>query len=98
MVPDMPQKRVTMFFVEGLSDKLKGFIKAHRLNTSDDALGFALDLEVTSYPQQHKSFRNQNSDDESHLKVPNLPKAMPLKREKESSNELRRRNLCFYCK
>lgn len=49
MVPNMTEKRVTMLFVEGLNDKLKGLVKARRPNTLDDAIQLALDLDITPF-------------------------------------------------
>ena len=56
MVPDMTERRVTMLFVEGLSDGLRGLVKAHKPSTLHDAIGLALDLETTPPFQPQKIF------------------------------------------
>lgn len=53
MVPDMSERRVTMLFVEGLSDNLRGLVKAHKPSTLHDAIGLAIDLKVTPPFQPH---------------------------------------------
>ena len=54
MVPNISQKRITIFFIEGLMDKLKALVKVHRPNSLDDAIGLALDLDVTPSNQPPK--------------------------------------------
>lgn len=52
MAPKMLEKRVTMLFVEGLHDRMRGLVKAHKPKTLDEAIERALDLDTTptSYP------------------------------------------------
>ena len=49
MIPNMAQKRITMLLIEGLSDKLKGLVKAHRPGSLDDTIGLVMDLEVIPF-------------------------------------------------
>ena len=56
MVPNMTERHVTMLFVEGLSDKLCGLVKAHKPSTLHETIGLALDLETAPPFQPQKNF------------------------------------------
>lgn len=94
MVPDMTERRVTMLFVEGLSDRLHGLVKAHKLSTLHDAIGLALDLETTPPVQPHKFFSGSQSKQKNFKPQKNFSSKI----DQESRNELRRKKLCFNCK
>lgn len=95
MVPDMSERRVTMLFVEGLSNRLRGLVKAHKPNTLHDAIGLALDLETTSsFQPQKKNFSSWKPNKKGF----NQQKNISPKINEESRNELRRKKLCFSCK
>lgn len=103
MVPDMPQKRITMLFVEGPNDRLKGLVKAHRPNSLDDAIGLAMDLEVSAPYQPHKKeYRpwkaEKKGPNQQRNTSFNQPRSTPSKADQESRNELRRKKLCFSSK
>jgi len=95
MVPDMIEKRTIMLFVEGLNDKLKGLVKAHKPSTLDDAIELALDLDTTpSFHPQKKTFKGSSSNQRGF----NQPKYQPPRMDQETKNEMRRKKLCFSCK
>ena len=59
MVPDMPQKRSVMLFIEGLQDKVKGLVRAFQQATLKDAIDVTLRLDTTpTYPSDKRAFRD----------------------------------------
>ncbi|XP_059068173.1 uncharacterized protein LOC131858745 [Cryptomeria japonica] len=101
MVPDMPQRRSVMLFIEGLQDRLKGLVRAFQPATLKEAIEVTLRLDTvpTSYQADKKPFRDsrpaqkantsQNKEGTS-AKTPWM--------NQETRNELRRKKLCFSCK
>ena len=84
-----------MLFVEGLSDRLRGLVKAHKPSTLHDAIGLALDLETTPPFQPQKKFFSGSQSKQKNFRP---QKNFPPKSDQESRNELRRKKLCFNCK
>ena len=60
MVPDMTQKRSVMLFIEGLQDRLKGWVRGFQPATLKDAIDvtFRLDTTPTSYQTDKKPSGN----------------------------------------
>lgn len=60
MVLDMPQRRKVILFIEGLQDRLKGWVCAFKSATLKDAIDVTLRLDTTpnSYQIDKKSFKD----------------------------------------
>lgn len=100
MVPEMPDSRVVMFFIEGLHERYRGLVKALKPKTLQEAIQLTLDLDTTPPPstfqQNKKSSEGSKPSQSSSSQLPSAPP--PPKMDRESRNELRRKKLCFSCK
>ncbi|KAH9323964.1 hypothetical protein KI387_043905 [Taxus chinensis] len=95
MVPEMPERRVVMLFIEELHDRLRGLVKALKPTTLHEAIRTTLDLDTTLVQPQRKNVKEEKSEQQEQptsSKVEFTPKM-----EIVSKNELHRKNLCFYC-
>lgn len=54
MVTDMAEDRMIYFFVKGLFGPLRGWVKAFKPKTLDEAVGTTLDLESSSSSNKNK--------------------------------------------
>jgi outer membrane translocation and assembly module TamA len=94
MVPDMTESRLLMMYIEGLTEPLRGWVKAFKPNTLQDAIERTKDLVGAAYKN----------------KVTPRPPVIPRGREtrqvdkgkgkmdEATRRELRRKQLCFTCK
>ncbi|KAH9292872.1 hypothetical protein KI387_041945, partial [Taxus chinensis] len=99
MVPEMPEKRVVMLFIEGLHDRLRGFVKALKPRNLHEAIQTAMDLDTTPpFQPQKKNVKNEKSEQhESEQPTSSKVESTP-KMDQETRNELRRKKFCFHCK
>lgn len=102
MVTGISERRLTILFIEGLFEPMKGWIKAFDPPTLQETMRKAHSMELTT---PHKQFGTKPSS--SYTENKSNPKkadnadqkkrsAAPL--DQDTMNDLRRRKLCFYCK
>lgn len=101
MVPNISERRLVVLFIEGLSEPLRGWIKAFDPSTLQEAMRKARSMELAA-PQSKfsskasssykdgKSFSKKNEKSDFKGKS-----AAPLN--KDTIDDLREK-LCFYCK
>ncbi|XP_057812846.2 uncharacterized protein LOC131026858 [Cryptomeria japonica] len=101
MVPDMPQRHSVMLFIEGLQDRLKGWVCAFNLTTLKDTIDVTLRLDTTptSYQTDKKSFKDSRPPQKANAsQFRDGQTTRPPRMDQETQNDLRRRKLCFSCK
>lgn len=97
-VPDVLDKRLMFFFIEGLSDSFQGLVRVLEPATLEEAIRRALNLEdSTKNKPMIKNVSMGQPKKPSHEITPQ-PLKLPLQSPEMSKNELRRRGLCYYCK
>jgi hypothetical protein len=96
MVTDISEARLVMLFVEGLSEPLRGWVKAYKPATLQDAVSRARDMQDVvpksrfplkpTFPQKNKEVKPFQKD---WAGKPRL--------DEETRRELRKKKLCFNC-
>ena len=102
MVSDISESWLIMLFTEALSKPLRGWVKAYRPITLQDAISRTLDL------QDFVPKNKQPQKTTSLLENKEKPTPLPENRERiipqrewlneDTRRDLRRKNLCFACK
>ena len=102
MVSDILESRLIMLFTEALSERLRGWVKAYRPITLQDAISRTLDLQdfVPKNKQPQKTTTlPENKEKPTHL-LENRERIIPQREwlNEDTRRDLRRKNLCFACK
>jgi hypothetical protein len=96
-VTDISEQRLVMLFTEGLSEPLRGWVKAFKPETLQDAIIRTRDMEdaVPKTKTFSKPFIPQKNKDKKPFQKEGTGKE---KMDEATRNELRRKKLCFNCK
>jgi hypothetical protein len=96
MVTDISEARLVMLFVEGLTEPLRGWVKAYKPTTLQDAVSRTRDMQDVvpkskfplkpTFPQKSKETKPFQRDWAGKPKL-----------DEETRKELRRKKLCFSC-
>ena len=114
MVPSISERRLVVLFMEGLTEPLKGWIKAFDPPSLQEAMRKARNMEFAAPANKFNSrgsssFRdnkgfNKNNDksdynkNKSDYRNDSKGKSAFPPLDREALNDLRRKKLCFYCK
>ena len=103
MVQDVSERRLVILFTEGLSEPLKGWIKAFDPPTLQEAMRKARSMELTAPSSRFtsrstSSFRDNKKFDKNKGKNVDTKGKSTTHLDTEALNDLRRKKLCFYCK
>lgn len=98
MVSDVSDKRLTFFFIEGLSNSFSGLVRALEPTTLEDAIWKALSLE-DSTKKGKVVIKNAPAGQpkKPFIKANPPPKVPPIGPHGMSRNKLRKKDLCYYC-
>ena len=103
MVQDVSERRLVILFTEGLSEPLKGWIKAFEPPSLQEAMRKARSMELTTpssrfTPRSTSSFKDNKKFDKNKDKKGDTKGKFTAPLDMETLNDLRRKKLCFYCK
>lgn len=104
MVPDISERRLVILFTEGLTEPLKGWVKAFDPLTLQEAMKKARSMELAAPANRFgskgsSSFKdNRGGFNKGKEKVDDTKGKSAAPLDRETLNDLRKKKLCFFCK
>ena len=100
LVIDILERRLVVFFMDGLSNPLRGWVKGHDLATLQEATKKAHDLAPSfrSRFQHRDSYMKKDKEKDKKSFHKDAQPKRDNKLDNETLNELRKKKLCFHCR